>query len=230
MRSSHGQDEGRPYAPGTQARSGGGLGVVVAVTVQTLDGGDTVSLPVTLEAANEPLAAVEKVPREVVADKGYLSNATLTHLLDRGLRSYVSESKRGRRIRGRRGKRLLRQRGEKLERTLAHLWMSGGLRRIYVRGQEEIRKRMRVHAAAFNLGLLMRHCFGVGTPRGLQGHRSLPWARMAESVRLFSAISGPMARFFRLLGRSTGFPRRKNRFGSQCIPVSALVALFCPAP
>ena len=44
-----------------------------------------------------------------------------------------------RRIRGERGKRLQRQRGEKLERTFAHLLGSGGLRRVHVRGQEEIR-------------------------------------------------------------------------------------------
>ena len=28
---------------------------------------------------------------------------------------------------------------------------------------------MVIHVAAFNLGLLMRKRFGVGTPRGLQG-------------------------------------------------------------
>ena len=35
-------------------------------------------------------------------------------------------------------------------------------------GREEIRKRMLIHVAAFNLGLLMRRRFGVGTPRSLQ--------------------------------------------------------------
>ena len=122
-----------------------------------------------------------------VADKGYHSNKTMTGLQDRGVRSYVSEPNRGRRnwkrnraarkptydnrrrIRGRRGKRLLRQRGEKLERGFAHMLVTGGLRRVHVRGQEEIRKRVLIHAAAFNLGLLMRKRFGVGTPRGLQG-------------------------------------------------------------
>ena len=74
-----------------------------------------------------------------------------------------------RRIRGERGKRLLRRRGEKLERTFAHLLGSGGLRRVHVRGQEEIRKRLLIHTAAFNLGLVMRSRFGFGTPRALQG-------------------------------------------------------------
>ena len=57
-----------------------------------------------------------------------------------------------RRIGGERGKRLLRERGEKLERTFAHLLVTGGLRRVHVRGQEEIRKRMLLHAAAFKGG------------------------------------------------------------------------------
>jgi hypothetical protein len=38
-----------------------------------------------------------------------------------------------------------------------------------VRGHENVLKRLLVHAGAFNLGLLMRTLFGVGTPRGLQG-------------------------------------------------------------
>ena len=46
--------------------------------------------------------------------------------------------------------------------------MSGGLRRVHVRGQKEIRKRLLVQAAASNLGLMMRARFGFGTPRGLQ--------------------------------------------------------------
>lgn len=105
-----------------------------------------------------------------------------------GLRSYVSEPDRGRRnwkrdpdakdptyanrrrVRGARGKRLLRRRGEILERAFAHLLETGGLRRVHVRGQENIRKRMLVHASAFNLGLLMRSRFGYGTPRAMQGH------------------------------------------------------------
>ena len=38
-----------------------------------------------------------------------------------------------------------------------------------VRGREEIRKRILVHAAAFNLSLVIRGRFGFGTPRAPQG-------------------------------------------------------------
>jgi hypothetical protein len=71
-----------------------------------------------------------------------------------------------RRIRGPRGQRLLRLRGERLERPFAHLYETGGMRRVYLRGHANIRKRLLIHSAGFNLGLLMRRLIGVGTPRG----------------------------------------------------------------
>src|SRR2546429_8764228 len=65
----------------------------------------------------------------------------------------------------------MRRRGEYVERTFAHVYDTGGLRRTYLRGHQNILKRLIVHAGAFNLGLLMRHAIGRGTPRGLQGRR-----------------------------------------------------------
>ena len=53
-------------------------GVVAGVTVQTIDGGDTASLPVTLDETERRLAEVGAEPKEVVGDKGYHSNATMT--------------------------------------------------------------------------------------------------------------------------------------------------------
>ena len=50
------------------------------------------------------------------------------------------------------------------------------MRRVHVRGHQEIRKRILIHAGAFNLCLLMRHMLGVGKPRGLQGRRSVQLA------------------------------------------------------
>ena len=46
---------------------------------------------------------------------------------------------------------------------------TGGLRRVWVRGHENVRKRVLIQAAACNIGLLLRHQTGVGTPRSLQG-------------------------------------------------------------
>jgi len=122
-----------------------------------------------------------------VGDKGYHSNQSLVDLEAVGVRSYISEPDRGRRnwtnnpdareavyrnrrrIRGARGQRLLRLRGERLERPFAHLYETGGMRRVHLRGHTNIRKRLLIHTAGFNLGLLMRQLIGVGTPRGLQG-------------------------------------------------------------
>lgn len=126
-------------------------------------------------------------PSEVVTDKGYHSRKVVSDLAEAGVRTYCSEPQRGRqrwrgqarqqqavyanrrRIRGERGRRLLRQRGEKLERWNQHLYDRGGMRRVHLRGRENILKRLVIHAGAANLGLLMRRMYGVGTPKGLLG-------------------------------------------------------------
>ena len=59
-----------------------------------------------------------------------------------------------RRIRGARGLRLLRLRGERLERPFAHLYETGGMRRVHLRGHTNILKRLLIHTGGFNLGLL----------------------------------------------------------------------------
>lgn len=134
---------------------------------------------------NAPEAKVEG-PAELVTDKGYHSREVVRQLAEAGIRSYISEPERGRqrwngqsaeqaavygnrrRVRGERGKQLQRQRGEKLERTMAHLYETGRLRRVHLRGHSNISKRLLIHACSLNLGLLMRTLYGVGTPRGLQ--------------------------------------------------------------
>src|SRR6266496_6555229 len=74
-----------------------------------------------------------------------------------------------RRIRGEHGKELLRRRGELLERSFAHAYETGGLRRVHLRGRDNVLKRMLIHVGGFNLSLVMRKLLGKGTPRGLQG-------------------------------------------------------------
>jgi hypothetical protein len=99
-----------------------------------------------------------------------------------------------RRIRGERGKRLQRMRGELIERPFAHLYETGGMRRTHLRGHTNILKRLLIHAAAFNLGLVMRTSIGVGTPRGLQGalHALLGLlARLTSSLR--AVLNDPTA-------------------------------------
>ena len=92
------------------------------------------------------------------------------------------------------GKRLQRQRGERLERNFANQYPVGGMRRTHLRGRSNILKRILVHVAAGNLGLVMRQQLGAGTPRGLQGRlasvlvaslraMSRLWARAVANIR-----------------------------------------------
>ena len=168
---------------------------VLAVTLPGADEGDPDTLPWTLMEAEKQLAAVcedadaarhlhEKPLSELVTDKGYHSNDSLTGL--EGIRTYISEPNRGRRnwkgkpeakqavyanrrrLRGKRGKALLRKRGEYLERSFAHAYETGAMRRLHLRHRSNILKRLLIHIGGFNLGLVMRKLFGKGTPRGLR--------------------------------------------------------------
>lgn len=185
-------------------------GAVLAVTLQPANRGDTTSLTETIQQADANLVAVmqdpqaakrlsEKVLSEVVADKGYHSNETLVDQGKRDIRTYIAEPDRGRRnwtdkaeaqqavyanrrrIRGARGKRLMRKRGEYVERTFAHCYDTGGMRRTHLRKHDNILKRLLIHVAGFNLSLVMRRTLGRGTARGLQGRAARVWAYLEAS-------------------------------------------------
>ena len=139
-----------------------------------------------------------------------------------GVRSYVAEPARGRRdwskaqkaqlpvyrnrrrIRGPRGRRLMRQRGERIERSFAHVYDTGGMRRTHLRGHTNILKRLLIHAGGFNLGLILRQMIGFGTPRGLQGR--LPTVIATRLVLLGSTRRGFVAisASFRAIAASLG--------------------------
>jgi transposase len=176
-------------------------GAALAVTIQPADQGDTSTWRQTIEETYQNLNAVKEDPRvcdrvhpdsvkEMVADKGYHSNETMTDFAELEIRSYVSEPDRPkrnwedkqaerdavyanrRRIRGKRGKQLSSKRGELIERSFAHTLETGGMRRVHLRGRINILKRMLIHVGGFNLSLVMRKLIGKGTPRGLQGASS----------------------------------------------------------
>ena len=186
-------------------------GAVMAVTIQPGACGDTQSFAETLGEALESTRALaadvrtsarlaKQAPCELVGDKGYHSNATMLMAKVVGCRSYISEPQRSRRdwqdkecfrhatyanrrrIKGKRGKTLMRRRGEILERTFAHTLETGGMRRAYLRLRENILKRYLVHVAAFNLSLVMRTIFGVGTPRELRGRLAAALATLCEAL------------------------------------------------
>ena len=79
----------------------------------------------------------------------------------------------------------MKKRGQLIERTFAHALVTGGMRRVHLRFNDNIAKRALLHVAGFNLGLLMRKRFGVGTPRGLQGRLA---AAIAACIALLDIV------------------------------------------
>ena len=190
-------------------------GAILAVTLHGGAAADTETIFETMEATCEQSLALGKdMPPEWIADKGYHCNATMEMFEEVGLRSYISEPDRGRRrwkgketarqgtyanrrrIRGERGRRLMRRRGELVERSFAHCLETGGMRRTWLRGRANILKRYLVHIAAFNLGIVLRQMFGVGTPRGLAALNGL--AR--DLWILFQAFADRITDFFARIG------------------------------
>jgi transposase len=212
-------------------------GAIVAVTLHGGAVGDTSSVLQTLVEVEENIEMLREdgvvegrlskdVLAEVVMDKGYHSNDTLVTLQEVEYRTYISEPDRGRRnwkgkeqekravyanrrrIRGNRGKRLLRLRGELLERPFAHYLDGGGMRRTHLRRTENIFKRLLIHVAGFNLGLLMRKLVGCGTPRGHQGGNT------ASLLALRFLVCGARNRLGRTCGQMRpiwGLPSQQRR-------------------
>jgi len=151
------------------------------------EAGSTVTEMAGQTAQAEALGPVETVSEvgveRVVADKGYHSKQVLEDLAEVGVRTVIAEPERKRqtwsgqsaaqaavyanrrRLNTQTGKALMRRRGELIERSFAHLYDTGGMRRVHLRGQDNIAKRVLIHAAAFNLSLILRQILRVGTAR-----------------------------------------------------------------
>jgi transposase len=136
-----------------------------------------------LRPGHQPKVNVNGI-EELVTDKGYHSGAVVERVKSYEVRSYLPEKQQKgrrnwqgkaeeqqavyqnrRRVRGDYGKSLLRRRGELVERSFAHCYDTGGMRRTHLRGQQNILKRQLVHVGAFNLSLILRQLLGAGTPR-----------------------------------------------------------------
>jgi len=178
-------------------------GVIVAAEIHPADSGDTATLPETLDRAEAAVekADPEISIEEIVADCGYHSAETLGELHHRGYITCIAERRSKGRRRWKRlvrelgpeearrrqrafyqnrrrlkspfGKRLLGKRGEMIERSFAHVCETGAMRRLHLRGRENVSKRYQVHVGAANLGTVLRKLIGIGTPRGFQGRKAL---------------------------------------------------------
>ena len=119
-----------------------------------------------------------------------------------------------RRVEGERGKSLLRRRGEFLERPFAHQYETGALRRLHVRGRDNVAKRVLLQAAAFNLALILRTITKAGTPKGLADLKTkLICALLHVLAALSRADYKPTGDFARrpLPGREALIPSLKSR-------------------
>jgi transposase len=164
--------------------------VILAAEVYHGDCGDTLTIEDTVMAAQTHLneAKTDCEIKEVVADKGYHSEDSLDRLQNEShKRTYIPEQERKadrkwknkparkqaayrrnrRNTTGVRGRRLQRLRSERVERTFAHLCDTGGARRTWLRGLEQVHKRYMTAAMAYNLGRIMRALLGAGKPRYL---------------------------------------------------------------
>ncbi|MEO7725355.1 MAG: transposase [Chthoniobacterales bacterium] len=164
-------------------------GAIVAAQERPGDAADTAQLSERIMAATltlaevAPEAAVEKLGSELAADEGYFALEEMAALQRCGVRTVVADPHAGRRrkdlapeqakvlSRARRattsqsGQALLRRRGQHLERACCHLLDHGGLRRATLKGCENLSKRYLAAAMSFNLSLLLRTLFGIGTAK-----------------------------------------------------------------
>jgi transposase len=162
-------------------------GDTTTVDVTLCEAGETVAelavRETELHPDDQPKVNVKGI-EEMVADKGYHSGAALERLRNYQVRTYIPErQQRGqrnwegksgqqqavyanrRRVQGNYGKRLLRRRGELVERSFAHCYDTGAMRRTHLRKHKNILKRQLIHVAGFNLSLIFRKLLGAGTPR-----------------------------------------------------------------
>lgn len=164
-------------------------GAVVAAEVHPADEGDTTTLKGTCQAAETNLDLVgmapsKTEPADLIADKGYHSRGVLQDLDGGAWKTRIAEPQRKgfsrwhgdtaareavyanrNRLRSGVGKAAMRKRAEIARRSFAHTLERGGRCRTWLRGREIVHKRYLIHVGGHNLGLLMRHLIGAGTPK-----------------------------------------------------------------
>ena len=183
--------------------------MIVASPVYRATEHDSATLAKTLEDAQINLVrgGSDSDIEEVVADKGYFAIDTLEECEELDVRTYISEKKPGgkrktfkwvdkdldqerrfrnnrRHVRSDKGKSLMKKRGELVERSFAHVCETGAGRRTWLRGLAKVQLRHLLFSMAFNLGVVMRKLFKIGTPRSLQDgggrlvHLIVLWCRL----------------------------------------------------
>jgi transposase len=184
-------------------------GTILDAEVRMADEADTRGLAGRVGAAQQLVEAIREgaaqrpVPASVATltgDKGYYCVAELEAIQQSGIRTVIGDPIHNRRVdkleprqravvrrarssvRSQSGKALLRRRGMHIERSFAHMLDSGGMRRATLRGAHNLNKRYKIAAATYNLSQLMRHLFGIGTPK-----QAAAWVKKGLTA-LFGAL------------------------------------------
>jgi len=202
-------------------------GAILAAEVREADQADTEGLAERVAEAQALVGAIREdgekpLPLEVAtatSDKGYFCVAQLEAIQKCGIRTVISDPVRNRRldklppqqravverahraVRSKSGKALLRRRGMHLERSFAHILDSGGTRRATLRGTPNLNKRYKIAAAAYNLSQLMRHLFGIGTPKQAAAQAK------GGLLALFGALQASLQSARRIFGAFRAFAK-----------------------
>ena len=237
-------ETGAVIAVTLQAADQGDTTTIKATLAETAENlADLIEREVEQSPAEEPKVSLNPLA-EVVADKGYHSDETMLAVKEAEARSYIPEPKRPqrnwvgkgdakkavhanrRRIQGRYSKRLMKKRGELIERSFAHCYETGAMRRVFLRGRENVLKRQLIHVGAFNLSLIFRKTLGAGTPRELHNRQprlifliltfrtspEMSSARFPASLRTYGALS----RRFRRLGHRNCCHQFSGGYATGC--------------
>src|SRR5262249_55431669 len=143
--------------------------LIIAAEIYEGDTADGDSILMTVQEAQDQLAAIghDHWIEEILGDKGYHRIESLGILREvHRVRTYIPERQdhirhnwrdrepgdkaafyaNRKRVCGNRGRRLSRKRSEYAERSFAHTCETGGARRTWLRGRENVAKRYSVHA------------------------------------------------------------------------------------
>ncbi len=164
-------------------------GAIIDADILLGDRGDTNCLSERIVEAQIRLIDISDNPVEekpietVTTDKGYYNAQEITDIQSLGITTVIPDKELNRNkdklsdevasavelaqsaVTSKNGKALLKKRGMHVERSFAHVLDCGGERRTTLKGIKKNRKRYLIATACYNLSLLMRTIFGVGTPK-----------------------------------------------------------------
>ena len=212
-------------------------GALLSLTLHPADQGDTTTVWQTLKEAQAAARRSNGIGVEEAAlDKGYYSGAVLKKLQRRKIRGYIPEPEYKHRhwqgpgkrleqklvyanrcrLRRAKSKQMQKLRTELTERSFAHLYETGGMRRVHLRGRSNVLKRLLLQGSGFNLSLIMRMLLGAGKPRQFQGLKIQLFNLLQCITELWAEMQARGSEFFHhfVPGHSTGLHR------NHCLEIS----------